>query len=161
MKKIKGFTLIELMIVVAIIGILSAIAIPKFADLIRKSNEGSTKGNLGAIRSAISIYYGELEGWFPIATASGDQTVTGTLPQILTMQNGKYLASFPSCYTPPYHTKSFSQATFTLSSANEGNAADAGLWGYQSSNAGVGQQWGAVWVNCTHTDSKSSAWGGY
>ena len=51
-KANKGFTLIELMIVVAIIGILAAIAIPKFADLIRKSNEGATKGNLGATRSA-------------------------------------------------------------------------------------------------------------
>jgi prepilin-type N-terminal cleavage/methylation domain-containing protein len=161
MKKSHGFTLIELMIVVAIIGILSAIAIPKFADLIRKSNEGSTKGNLGAIRSAISIYYGELEGWFPVPTAAGDQTVAGSLGSLLTMENGKYLANMPSSYEPPYHTKTFSMATITLSSANEGNAADAGLWGYKNVDDGNGMSWGSVWVNCTHTDSKSAAWGGY
>ncbi len=68
MKKHKmshGFTLIELMIVVAIIGILAAIAIPQFANLVAKSQEGRTKANLGTIRSALSIYYGDSEGWYP------------------------------------------------------------------------------------------------
>jgi len=65
-KKIKqGFTLIELMIVVAIVGILSAIAIPKFASLLEKSREGATQGNLAAIRSAVTIYYTDKEGIFP------------------------------------------------------------------------------------------------
>ena len=68
-KSVKGFTLIELMIVVAIIGILAAIAIPKFADLVTKSKESAVKGSLGSVRSAISIYYSDTEGVFP-ATGS-------------------------------------------------------------------------------------------
>lgn len=64
-NKSKGFTLIELMIVVAIIGILAAVAIPKFADMLEKAREGATKGNVGAIKSAISIYYGDNMGSWP------------------------------------------------------------------------------------------------
>ncbi len=91
----KGFTLIELMIVVAIIGILAAIAIPKFANLIRKSNEGASKGNLGSIRGALSIYYGDLEGQYPSDMAS------------LTI-SGKYVTSIPSAKAPNYHGDSAS-----------------------------------------------------
>src|SRR5271157_2664896 len=93
-----GFTLIELMIVVAIISILATIAIPKFADLIRKSKEGATKGNLGAIRSALSIYYSDMEGVYPCQYAVGAMSC---LP-FLTV-NGKYLSSIPLAYTPDYH----------------------------------------------------------
>jgi prepilin-type N-terminal cleavage/methylation domain-containing protein len=64
-KARKGFTLIELMIVVAIIGILAAVAIPKFAQMMEKAKEGATKGNIGAIKSALSIYYGDQQGNWP------------------------------------------------------------------------------------------------
>jgi prepilin-type N-terminal cleavage/methylation domain-containing protein len=64
-KNACGFTMIELMIVVAIIGILAAIALPKFADMIEKSREGSTKGNAGALKAATGIYYGDNPGVWP------------------------------------------------------------------------------------------------
>ena len=62
LKKDKGFTLIELMIVVAIIGIIAGIAIPKFAEMMKRAKESATKGNLGICRTAVAFYYGGNEG---------------------------------------------------------------------------------------------------
>ena len=54
--KEPGFTLIELMIVVAVIGILAAIAIPNFLDLKDKAIWGTAKANLMGIRASLSSY---------------------------------------------------------------------------------------------------------
>ncbi|MBK8575515.1 MAG: prepilin-type N-terminal cleavage/methylation domain-containing protein [Elusimicrobia bacterium] len=60
-----GFTLIELMVTVAIVSILSSVVIPKFGNMVIRAKESSTKGALGALRSALSIYYADNEGRFP------------------------------------------------------------------------------------------------
>ncbi|MEW5875754.1 MAG: prepilin-type N-terminal cleavage/methylation domain-containing protein [Candidatus Zixiibacteriota bacterium] len=53
----QGFTLIELVIIIAVLGIIAAVAIPKYVDMIGEARESACKGALGGLRSAISIYY--------------------------------------------------------------------------------------------------------
>ncbi len=60
LRKQEGFTLIELMIVVAIIGILAAIAIPNFLRYQAKSRQSEAKTNLGAIFVAETAYFSEV-----------------------------------------------------------------------------------------------------
>lgn len=56
-KKSKGFTLIELVIIIVVLGILASIAIPKYRNIVAESREAAARGALGAMRSGISIYY--------------------------------------------------------------------------------------------------------
>jgi type IV pilus assembly protein PilA len=72
----KGFTLIELMIVVAIIGILAAIAIPNFLKYQAKSRQSEAKTNLGAIFVAESAFFGE-QSYYGSFSEIG-WTLTGT-----------------------------------------------------------------------------------
>jgi type IV pilus assembly protein PilA len=70
MKNTKGFTLIELMIVVVIIGILAAIAIPNFIAMQNRAKEGSTKANMHTLQLASEDYGVSYDGVYATAVAT-------------------------------------------------------------------------------------------
>ena len=78
-KNNLGFTLIELMIVVAIIGILAAIAIPNFTRFQLKSKSAEARVNLSAIKTAEEAYRAENGGY--LACAGNPAGAPGTAKQ--------------------------------------------------------------------------------
>lgn len=78
-QKRKGFTLIELVVVVAILGILAAIAIPRLSQSRATAGENAHQANLRTIESAIGLYQAE----------------TGNLPATMNDLVPKYLQENP------------------------------------------------------------------
>ena len=77
MKQVQqGFTLIELMIVVAIIGILAAVAIPAYSDYTARSQVSEAMSLSSALKTPLAEYYADKGGWPSAATAVG-ATISG------------------------------------------------------------------------------------
>jgi len=79
----RGFTLIELVIVIVILGILAAVAIPKYEDMQEQARSATLKGQLGSIRSAVAIQYGRnaLNGSATFPTLTGAIFADGNVPK--------------------------------------------------------------------------------
>lgn len=79
----KGFTLVELLVVISIIGILSAIAIPKFTSATATARGAKIQADLRTIDSAIQIYYASA-GSYPASVATLVPSLIATVPAELT-----------------------------------------------------------------------------
>src|SRR6266550_9540369 len=78
-----GFTLIELVIVIVILGILASVAIPKYEDMREQARTATLKGQLGSIRSAVAIQYGRtaLSGAASFPVLNGAIFADGNVPK--------------------------------------------------------------------------------
>jgi general secretion pathway protein G len=128
------------MIAVAILGILIAIAVPKFSNLIKKSHESTSRGNLAMLRSSLAVYYGENTGIYPVDDLTS------------LVASGKYMAAFPILTTLNLHNDS-AQVVDEIAPSDSGN------WSYNNVNGDL--NWGAVHVGCTHTDTDGTIWSSY
>ncbi len=89
----QGFTLIELMIVVAIIGILAAIAIPAYQDYTARAQAAEATTLLGGLKSSIAEYY-NTEGAAPTMGALGNAVTTGKYISTIAQSGFSYTATF-------------------------------------------------------------------
>ena len=97
-NKKRGFTLVELLIVIVILAVLAAIAIPRFMDSGTRSKEASLKGDLKLLRNAIELFHNDTGAW---PSATSDLTVT-TAPSAGKDNAGAAKTILAADYKGPY-----------------------------------------------------------
>jgi general secretion pathway protein G len=126
----KGFTLVELLIVIIIIAVLAAIAIPKFSNSSQRSKESSLRANLKLVRNAIDLFRADT-GAFPAnmagltaSTTSGLSAAAATCTIAATDWRGPYLQAVPvdpvSGSALTYGTTTANVGTVTSSATGNG-----------------------------------------
>ncbi len=88
-KRQSGFTLIELVVVIALLGILAAFAIPRFASLEREARSATVQGLSGSVRSAAAMAHGLFlaTGVAPVVMEGNSIVITNGYPDASAIVN--------------------------------------------------------------------------
>ena len=110
----KGFTLIELMIVVAIIGILAAVALPAYQDYTKRAHVSEGITLAGSAKSAVTEYYVSQSDWPADNTTAGLPTGTDITGNAVTSVTVSKTGTSPSIITIVYNSKVEDTKTIVL-----------------------------------------------
>ena len=127
----KGFTLIELMIVVAIIGILAAIAVPAYQDYTIRSRVSEGASLAGASKTAVDVYFSE----------TGSLASTPGTPASLGLASP---ASYAAKYVSSITVAGGGVITVQLTSIAELGTASGDTFTYSPINRGANLEWAVV-----------------
>ena len=126
----KGFTLLELLIVVIVIGILAAIALPQYMSTIERSKAGEAMANIGAIRSSLDRYWYE----------SGGDLSGATLPDSADENDTTLDINNPNAVTNKLYTYSISglsasgDRAYTVTATRTARGETYNVWWIQTDN---------------------------
>ena len=126
----RGFTLVELVIVIVVLGILASVAVPKFFNFSGDAKAAACKGALGGVRSAVANYYAYT------ATPTGGGTATWPTLAQLTTAGTVMEGVIPD---NPYSTSATKNAV--IAGTTKGTPVTSGTTGGWCYKASTGEFW--------------------
>ncbi len=129
-KVVRGFTLVEILIVVVILGILAAIVIPQFTDASNNARASSTMTQLQTIRSQLELYQVQHNGNYPALATIWGQLAGTTLVTGVPDANGAFGPYLQQAPTNPI-------TGFDIAVAVGSGDADVNGWEYDETNGAI------------------------
>jgi prepilin-type N-terminal cleavage/methylation domain-containing protein len=122
MMRRKGFTLVELVVVILILGILAGVAAPKMFNTSAKATDNGLKQTLGIVRDAIELYQAQNGGALPSPITTGPDIINALKPYMR--------GSFPKS---PVHGSAATAASVTITTGTTTANGSTG-WMYNKDN---------------------------